>query len=868
VGGIQEAKYVQIIWQDRATARKVVESRDSLRLEPIDENTTEVEIVSYSRIDDGSPGQFAVRLDSQSFDVPRVELGNGTSMDLLPVTDPVTGLRWWVEGKTWDQQRGRWLSDIYRGVGEVRIKVGLQSCRVKVSTLTFTYQELEQYLTDFQTDFWELILDDASYISAAAKRNRQNLLDEATLRAIVKFVECVELVLKNPKVELREVQRLIPRKNVRPVPRTFMEMATRGSTRTLTSRAYQESLDLPENRYAHHALRKMYQITKALCTVAASQARSLERSLEAHRQRLSNFSNLKIINKDAVMHDLMDKERAIVEMASRVSEKNAHFSQLVRLHPATGLQDFQGKRLQRLLVILGKRADLIQGKPFFAKIRSNESKPWYVFPDGEYATVDLGVFSEELEPNSDYEYEILGKIDYTTIAGTNRTRHNFALLTVNEFRILKSQKHESLTQRLTAVQQQVSDLENCGWQRSLTKEEVEQQKREVGSIEKIIGLIMNKQEILSSLSRELATKLPALRAALRIFEKDKVKLDSRFPNSMTYVQNPAYQGIHVTFSKIKERSGINDDEILLAMDRIEEIGLVNISMLYERWCLLQIIKVLTRFRYRPELDWKHKLVTQVLDHGRNVAIDFENSGLRRKLTLHYEMELDNGKRPDFVLDVSANCNGAEVSTTKRFVMDAKFYQDINNDRHGGLRQVVNELYNDKDYAEGGQNAVFILHPSSKAAPSRATPQEWSRDNYYGEVPLFDWDDSPPDHRYGGVFLSPIANGSYLDPLQRAIGMFLQYGMENNDTKKCKHGALTENGVFCLVCGSSDVSCRQSPINPKAWWTTCNDCNHFTTYNHCRVCDNRLIKNGEYWSYHAVEPLNPINIKCPSCGGLL
>jgi hypothetical protein len=29
----------------------------------------------------------------------------------------------------------------------------------------------------------------------------------------------------------------------------------------------------------------------------------------------------------------------------------------------------------------------------------------------------------------------------------------------------------------------------------------------------------------------------------------------------------------------------------------------------------------------------------------------------------------------------------------------------------------------------------------------------------------------------------------------------------------------------------------------------------------------LIKNGEYWSYHAMEPLNPINIKCPSCGGM-
>jgi hypothetical protein len=866
VGRIHEAKYIQVIWQDQATARKVVESRDSLRLEPIDENTVEVDVVSYSRIDDGRAGQFAIRLDSQALDIPQVELGNGTLMNLLPVTDPVTGLRWWVEGKTWDKQRGHWLSDIYRGVGEVRIQVGSQSCRVKISTSTFTHQQLESYLTDFQTDFWELILDDFSYISAAAKKNHHSLLDETTLRAIARFIECVDLVLQNPKVELREVQRLKPRKDVRPVPRTFMEIATRGSARTMTSRAYQESLDLPENRYAHYALRKVYQITKALCTVAASQARSLERNLEAHQQRLSNFSNLKTINKEAVMHDLTDKERAIRELESKMDEQSFHLAQLVSLHQGTGEHEFRGTRVQCLRVLLGKRADRIPSTPYFAEVRSSETKPWYQFPNKGYATIELGKFGDRLSQES--EYEILGEIDYTKIQGINNLRHNFELLAVSEFRLVKSKKHEKLTQRLSAAQQQVRDLESSGWQRPLTRDEAEQQKREVASIEKMIGLFLVKRLNLASLSRELVPKLPALRAALKIFEREKVKSDSRFPNSMTYVQNPAYQGVHGAFSKIKERSGTSNDEILLAMDRIEEIGLVNVSVLYERWCLLQIIKVLTRLRYRPEGGWKRKLITQVLDHGRNVAINFENLSLRRTLTLRYEMELSNGKRPDFVLDVSANFNEGEASTTKRFVMDAKFYQDINNRRHGGLQQVINELYNDKDYAEGGQNAVFVIHPSPKSTPIRATPQEWSRDNYYGEVRLFDWGDAPPNHRYGGVFLSPIACGSYLDPLQRVIGMFLQYGMENNDTASAEHGALPENGVFCLVCGSSDVAYKRSPINSKAWWATCNCCNHFTAYNYCGGCNNRLFKNGEYWSYHAMEPLNPINIKCPSCGDLL
>jgi hypothetical protein len=95
MAGIQEAKNIHVFWQDKATARKIVESHDTLLLEPIDDITVEVDVVSYSEIDDGSAGQFAIRLDSQTLDIPSVKLANGTSMDLLPVTDLMSGLRWW-----------------------------------------------------------------------------------------------------------------------------------------------------------------------------------------------------------------------------------------------------------------------------------------------------------------------------------------------------------------------------------------------------------------------------------------------------------------------------------------------------------------------------------------------------------------------------------------------------------------------------------------------------------------------------------------------------------------------------------------------------------------------------------------------------
>lgn len=313
MGGIREARYIQVIWQDQTSAKKLVESRDCLRLEPVDGTTVGVDVVSYSQLDSGQAGQFAIRLDSDAADVPRVELGDGTWMDLRPVTNPATGVRWWVEGRTWDDRGRRWLSDIYRGAGTVRIQAAAWTCLVRVSASTFTHAELERYLRDFQTGFWELILDDTSYLGAAARRDRQTLLDGTTLRAIGRFTECIDVILRSPKAELREVQRPKPRREVRPVARTFMEMAARGSGAMLTSRAYEESLDVPENRYAHHALRRVYQITKALCTVCDSQVRLLDRKLEGDRQRLVDLAAPTPIRREAVLHDVENMQHAVTE---------------------------------------------------------------------------------------------------------------------------------------------------------------------------------------------------------------------------------------------------------------------------------------------------------------------------------------------------------------------------------------------------------------------------------------------------------------------------------------------------------------------------------------------------------------------------
>ena len=48
--------------------------------------------------------------------------------------------------------------------------------------------------------------------------------------------------------------------------------------------------------------------------------------------------------------------------------------------------------------------------------------------------------------------------------------------------------------------------------------------------------------------------------------------------------------------------------------------------------------------------------------------------------------------------------------------------------------------------------------------------------------MFDWQENNvhPDHKYGSIFLSPIDDAGSNDNLQRLLGMFLQYGLEERN----------------------------------------------------------------------------------------
>jgi hypothetical protein len=856
-----EAKYVNITWHDKHTALKIVEAIQPIEVQSIDNNQFELDVINYSKIENGKQGILAFRLlDTKETARPYFLLEDGTKIELLPFKDNQTKKTWWIEGSSWDSKSRRWHSRIYRSVGAVSLHLLNSEYTIHISTSSFTSDQLEDYLVDFRNDLWELILDDSSYVKGAGKISQDDGVDEATLKAITQYLDNVALVLKKSKVELRESQELAPRKSVKPVPRTFMELVTKGDGKYLTSRATIESKDVPENRYVHYTLQRVYLILRVLASVSRAYGSKLEKSIAEYQKRLAALTSVKIINEEAVRYDLRRKRE---HFASFASQLKTSFENLQISKRASSQVNF---RSWTLIFNVTKQAKQLGPNTYFANVKTTDEHDWFIPNKPDYVTVE---FDQEIQISTGFEYLIAGHIKSEKNTYSNKTRFAYTVFIITEIKIIGGLAYEKLKKAIEVTENEILMLKANSWSRKLTRQELVQQEKEKVNIEKMLTILKQKQDNMCIVNKVITPKLPVAKKLLQQFQQHSIKTDSSFPNSMTFVQNPNYQGVYSQFKIIKAMAGIHDDDLLIALEKIDNIALVNVSNLYERWCLVQIIKVLIqKLGYKSQQDWKRLLIKQIFEKGKNVYIDLKNQSTDRSIRLWYEKELDNGYRPDFALDVEAICPDTQVILSKRFVIDAKFYQDINHKRHGGISAVIKNLYFDKDYSERSTNSVYILHPTKDAVPTRKTPQQWAKNSYYGEVPMFEWDEElrlSSNHDYGAVYLSPIGHDGYLDELQRLIGMFLQYGVE--DDRRCVNSAVPNAKIFCISCGSDRISFSQGK-NDKVWWITCDDCSHFTVYSYCWGCNNKLIKNGDHWTYHSTEPLHPLNVKCPSCESLV
>ena len=866
-----EIKYIEVQWYDKETVTKITESLVSLLPEYNDDiECFECETTIYPNTE-GLRGQLAVRFLSSRPANPYIELPSGEAQHLSQIKDIDTGRTWWVVKDSWDKQNKFWRHTGINTAGTLKFILQEQACHVLIGSVDFTRDQLETYLSSFKDDLWELILDDSSSIQVDRPSGGIGV-NEEVIECIRHLISHAEKVLNNPKVELREIQTLKPRKFVKPVNRTFMELVSKTNQRFLTSRATTPTYNIGENKYVLFALERSYRIIKQITILSGNKCRRYADTVTKLQNQHDSFTDTIKVNRDLLVKDLEAlRERLCINYWQKLLSDKLEAEGLYLDSQSYNHNEFYIRTQGYTTAQNSTEKD-----GFFIEIfyngqwgKENNKTTILSFQNSLPALVNC------LEPNS--EYKIVGAISRRA---TPRAVI-YSLSSVSLIEVRTTRGYNVARQKFEEEREIGKLLSANSWKRKLKPNELEEQEREKTALLNRINFYTENQKLSEYVFEKVAPKQRQLLKVIKALCKLDITPSSHFPNSMTFVQNPHYQGIHNGYKILREITNLADEELLVSLEEIDAIGLVNMPLMYERWCLLQILKVLKEsFRFIPQSSWKYQLINAVKTNEIDIEVSLSNAEAKRFITLTYEKTLESGKRPDFVIDLdwyAEDDDKHEHLRRKRFVLDAKFYNNSTFERFGGLMGVADNLYNQKNYRESTDNPVFIVHPCKTALPERVTSQGWGEYSFLGELPIGD-SDLNPDHQFGGIFLSPIDRQLYADELQRLLGLFLQYKLENSGTiDNDRTDDRTVSKPLCIRCGSSNLRKieRSSgfynregewvPRTTRSVWIQCNDCEQFISFNHCRNTGTRLIKNGFYWTYHSARAIEPFNIKCPTCG---
>ena len=870
-----EIKYLDIKWYDKDTVTKITESFVALDVEFNEElNIFQAETTIYPKVKNLKNGILAIRLLNKEKLKPKIKIYNGEILYLKPVIDPDTNITWWIFKDKWDSVNNKWLSISPNVIGTLLFIFNRQSCEVQVNGSDFNIEQLEQYLDIFKDDLWEIILDDSSLFHNKIEGNNGVSISENIIECISSLISHTEKIIGNPKVELYEIQKLKPRKQVKPVNRTFMEVVTKTNQRFLTSRATEPSYNVSENRYILFVLESCYRIIKQIIILVKNKHKHFERMIDKLQRRHSSLVDYIRVEPNLVISDLNKlKEKCYLgfwqeKLQSLLKENgvsdsfsNCDDDLYLRIQGYTKEQQFEKKN--GFFVQVWNAHNNSWEKPLgkTGVLRFNRiSQPDF------YKLIDILEIGMVLKFHCFYSYR---KTDKAIFFEFDKIQY----IELFDYDKIDKQKSNFEKERNICI-----DLKNNNWLRPLSKRELEEQKREKISLLNRIDFYTVNHSNYTYISEKIEPKFHQLTKLIRKLKRLKIKPSSHFPNSMTFVHNPHYQSVHNSYKILRNLTNLQDDNLLVSLEDINDIGIINMPLLYERWVLIQIIFVLkNNFRFMPQDDWKYKLVNAVKTNQKNIKITFYNEPAKRNIYLIYEYELPNAKRPDFTIDLTwFDENGN--SHNKRFILDAKFYDKSTFIRAGGMLSKINELYTDKNYSEDNENPVFLIHPCKNIIDEPVTAQDWGKYSFLGEI-NFSRNENLPAHNKGAIFLNPIDNTLYRDELQRLLGMFLQYNLE--DSKLYKDKDITLAKPICMQCGSTYFHVQQKTEkyfdrNANEWkertsrsvWLKCKECDLWQVYNHCFNHPNsprRLIKNGFYWTYHSARAIEPFNIKCPHCG---
>ena len=865
-----ELRIIQVHWVRKDQPGQVETARDPIPLEH-DGTDWAAEVPTYPKLDGRVYGQLAVAASDGAATPSLLRAsGDGSALTLVRAAD---GGAWWIEKGEWQKKPGYHDAPLCRHAGEARLQVGSHLIRLRVAPTGFSAAEFEQLLDAFRNGAWQLILDARSPTRATDDRTDGGI-DPVFLEAVAAFIRYAGRALDQPHRELREVREQQPIERVRPHIGTFRDLAIRGEPRLISGRGHAPSFDTPENRRLRAMCDRLRSLLRALYTGAERAADDLDQRARADVARADEIEGMIGFAKvnegrlrrwiEGLESDLRNYPRALERLLNgNLEPSEVHWAEARLTKEAD--RDKRGE--------VGFWADLSA-----VNRCALEPPQRYRFVFTQQIEAIRAVFRKGVKYRIAGELKIIFKPDQHLRRGFGKVEVRRLVSVESGFEYPGFQ--DLVTSQIEKLRSQCARLVRKGFRTPLNRKDREDQQRDLSEARRSA----NRAHTASGLWSQLAATLAPLADQVSDLEKRARRLGIRktrqtvSSGSMTYVLKPDYRGAAAAYRRAMDHVGLTSEQ-LDGLLRLEDLGILDLPAVYERWCLLRIVAVLReRFQLTPPPDFRDRLLGCATGGGA-LSLRFDGSAIRRDLLLEYQPRLPReGKRdeqcpnPDFILTASAR-EGQEPSgepAHPKLVLDAKFkpFAPVTGHDPGfSLVLELDELVGRKSYHLPDNHRVFVLHPGPGSDAAK-----WAMDYcHYGGSHLSanaedrkPWEEGPPDHRYGAVLLRP----GVVDPLARLILMHLYLGLDNS------LGAYRNRSpsfpMICPGCGGAEMlhepppGTRQSdhPAQGARW---CSSCGRMLVWNHSSGCGTHLFKLGGDWTFHETHPLNPYNICCPYCG---
>lgn len=847
-----EIRYLSVDWSDPETVLKLETSQQPVEVRNTS-NGWQAETTTFPK----AHGYIGISITEGDLEhEPYFLLAGGQREALMPLREPGTDKVWWIQHGEWHKGSKRYLCELYRTSGRVDLFIQHQRLTIENNTSSFSVKELEHYLADFKNSLWMLIIDNSSVAKAGVMNQAPDIFSQDALHLFHEFINHVEKIVQSPSMVLSETQGKLPVRSVKPVPRTFREHATRPNQRELTSRKYIESYDTPENRFIHYTVKRANYLLKSLGRLSGSQSEYLETRLEEDKAWIEEFEGKNTKKVDSKVYD-----NEIAKLAGELRALENDLSNKLLKRPLYQGADLRVEHGTYTVVLGAAYGDMKTS--FFVNALNGEN---FRQKHNTYLVISFlsadGLHTTQSALQG-VELKITGT--YEKARKTNQKGNLYFELNYVEVTAVSVMNHP-IEAELEQLQKDRSELERKDWIAPLTRDELQDLNIETEVAKKRISVYQTLTQNLAGFLDGVPKLQRRLQKLALFFKTYKVQVRETCPNSMVFIQNPAYVGAKSHFKQISSLSGL-DESLLNALMRIDEIGLVNVANLYEKWCLLQIIKVLNQvYRFEISSGWQSLLTKAVLNESKDIEIQLSAPERQQRIILTYEKTLESGKRPDFVIDLYSNNYRLDESRKwvisgeykKRLVLDAKFRGNVS---ETVINELVSGLYSEKNYSENEQNQVFIIHSSQHSIDSRTSPLSWGMHCNYGQS-------NGALHQFGSIFVSPtLKYGRTLEHLQRLTGMFLQ----GNSTILMQEGAYAPDwhNTVCIGCGNDNhetlnISFKPTKAGSERWVIECDECRLRTIKTICRACHKELYKNGSKWTYHRTRAVQTSNVVCPKC----